>query len=141
MSKLKQVVAKSFATKYAWPKGWLTREQAADDLECSPERVDEILRLPIQDGSVSKEHFPVWNPKLERVVKQPGYRVNSDSPAASAPPTRTEEPLTPEREEAIRRIGTNCGENPDPKRVQKNLPKGLRGTVSLAQIRAVLGLV
>ena len=132
------MVAKSHATKYAWPKGWLTRDQAADDLECSPERVDEILRLPIHDGSVSRELFPVWNAKSERVVKLPGYRINPSPEVASAAPASAKiiSPVTLEQEEAIRRIGENrtCA-----KQIQKNLPRRFRHT-RLAQVRAVLGL-
>ena len=75
MSTLKKIVEKKKSEKYAWPKGWMTREQAANDLGVAPRDVDDTLKEAIQDKDVLKQHFPVWDASQGRVVRLPGYRV------------------------------------------------------------------
>ena len=142
MNKLKRLVAKSNAAKYMWPKGWMTREEAADELECSPTRVDEILRLSIADGNVKRTIFSVWSAQLERVVKLPGYREAKGSEpngaeAKESGPTSSIDGMTADHVAAVLRSGVNCGNNPS--LIKKNLTRKWRG-VSISQIRTILGV-
>jgi hypothetical protein len=83
-SQLRKIVEKKKSALYAWPAGWLSREQAANDLGCPPRDVDAELREAIRDGDVEKRFFPVWDAKQSRVVREPGYRVaDSSTPAPS----------------------------------------------------------
>jgi hypothetical protein len=75
MSLLKKIVEKKKAEKYAWPEGWMTREQAANDLGVAPRDVDDTLKEAVRDGDVLKQHFPLWDSRQGRVVRQPGYCV------------------------------------------------------------------
>ena len=84
MSTLRKIVEKKKSEKYAWPTGWMTREQAANDLGVAPRDVDDTLKEAIRDGDVLKQHFPLWDVSQGRVVRHPGYRV-ADKSAAPVP--------------------------------------------------------
>jgi hypothetical protein len=75
----KSTVAKLNRKTYAWPAGWSTREQVAEELECSPERVSEILAPGIRLGDIEKGSFPVWDERLQRKVMVIGYRERKTS--------------------------------------------------------------
>jgi hypothetical protein len=70
----KAVVEKKNAEIYRLPEGWDTRDKVADDLECSPERVSEILRPAIKAGEIEKKIFPVWDKASKRVLQVTAYR-------------------------------------------------------------------
>jgi hypothetical protein len=75
--------------RYVWPAGWLTLQQAANDLACLPEKVDTILKPSLDDGSVKKDHFMVWDTKLGRAMKKPGYKVaEKDDPTSKPKPAK-----------------------------------------------------
>jgi hypothetical protein len=84
-SQLRKIVEKKKSALYAWPAGWLSREQAANDLGCPPRDVDAEHREAIRDGDVEKRVFPVWDAKQSRVVREPGYRVADSSAPDPAP--------------------------------------------------------
>jgi hypothetical protein len=67
---------------YAWPKGWSTRDEIAEQVECSPERVREVLNPGIKAGTIEFRDFKVWEDG--RFVRRTGYRKVSQA-AASAP--------------------------------------------------------
>jgi hypothetical protein len=57
---------------YAWPKGWDTREDIADQLECSIDRVREILGPGIKAGAIEVKDFKIWDDG--RFIRKTGYR-------------------------------------------------------------------
>lgn len=60
------------AAAYAWPRGWSTREEIAEQVECSPERVREVLNPGIKAGTIECRDFKVWEDG--RFVRRTGYR-------------------------------------------------------------------
>jgi len=81
---LRKIVEKKKSEKYSWPEGWMTREQAANDLGVPPREVDDALREAIRDGDVLKQFFQLWDSKQGRVVRVPGYKVAEKGEAAPA---------------------------------------------------------
>jgi hypothetical protein len=81
----KAEVNKMNAAAYGWPKGWTSREDIADQLECSPERVREVLAPGIKAGTVEAKDFKIWEDG--RFVRRTGYRktiVNETKAAKEA---------------------------------------------------------
>jgi hypothetical protein len=74
MPNWKKIVSSSNAKQYRWPAGWQTREQVAEDLECSRDRVAEILAPAIEQGLIERKQFPVWDAATHRKVMITGYR-------------------------------------------------------------------
>lgn len=64
----KSFVEKKNAETFVLPEGWDSREVVADQLECSPEKVDDNLRPALKSGEVIKQQFKVWNADLKRLV-------------------------------------------------------------------------
>lgn len=77
MPNWKKIVEDQNRKKYKFPAGWSTREEIAEQLDCSPERVAEILAPAIKAGEVEKSAFPVWDSISSRKVTIVGYRVKS----------------------------------------------------------------
>jgi hypothetical protein len=89
MPNWKSILEKQNAAAYAWPKGWSSRDDVADQLECSPERVASLLAPGIRAGSVERQDFTVWDAKLKRLVRLTGYReTDKAAPAAVAAPQK-----------------------------------------------------
>jgi hypothetical protein len=74
MPNWKKIVSSSNAKQYRWPTGWQTREQVAEDLECSRDRVAEILAPAIEQGLIERKQFPVWDLATHRKIMITGYR-------------------------------------------------------------------
>lgn len=70
----KAIVEKKNAETYRLPAGWDAREAVAEDLECAPERVAEILRPALKSGDVEQKVFPVWDKLNKRIVRVTAYR-------------------------------------------------------------------
>lgn len=70
----KSVVEKKNAEIFKLPAGWDSRDTVAEELECSPERVSEILRPAIKAKDVEQSTFPVWDKELKRVIRVTAYR-------------------------------------------------------------------
>jgi len=81
----KNEVHKMNAAAYGWPKGWSSREEIAEQLECSPERVREVLAPGIKAGSIETKEFKIWDGG--RLVRRPGYRKVEKTAAAAAAPS------------------------------------------------------
>jgi hypothetical protein len=75
MISLRKIVEKKKCEKYSWPEGWMTKEQAANDLGVAPRDVDDMLKEAIRDGDVERKQFTVYDARQGRTVRQPGYRV------------------------------------------------------------------
>lgn len=71
----KKLVNNTNASTYAWPEGWDTREQVAEQLECSPDRVREVLAPALRAGAVETKDFKVWEDG--RFVRKSGFRATA----------------------------------------------------------------
>jgi hypothetical protein len=80
----KNEVNKMNAAAYSWPKGWSSREEIAEQLECSPERVREVLSPGLKAGTIETKEFKVWDGV--RLLRRPGYRKveKGEAPAPTA---------------------------------------------------------
>ena len=82
----KSYVEKKNAKTYVLPPGWDSRDTIAEQLECSPEKVDDHLRPSLRSGEVVKEIFSVWDPALKRLARVIAYReTKGQAPAAATP--------------------------------------------------------
>jgi hypothetical protein len=81
----KNYVEKQNEKTFTLPPGWDAREKVADELECSPERVDEHLRPGLKSGEIEKQQFRVWDKRLKKIVLVIAYRRKGDGAAAVAP--------------------------------------------------------
>jgi hypothetical protein len=84
MSNWKTILEKQNAAAYAWPKGWTSRDDVADQLDCSPDRVASLLAPGIRSGSIERQDFTVWDGQLKRLVRITGYRESAKAKAAPA---------------------------------------------------------
>ena len=67
-------VEKKNAETYVLPEGWTARDKVAEQLECSSERVPDLLRPGLKDGTIETAQFPVWDKLTKRVVRVTAYR-------------------------------------------------------------------
>lgn len=74
MSNWKAIVEKKNAEVYKLPAGWDSKETVAKALECSPERVREVLRPAINARDIEVKDFPVWDRINKRVVRVTAFR-------------------------------------------------------------------
>lgn len=81
--------------RYVIPEGWDTREKVAESLQCSPDKVADILKPGVQCGDIEKMDFSVWDEKRRMAVKVTCYRIAEGE----------REPKTP-AERRTRRTGT-----------------------------------
>lgn len=132
----KAVMAKQNKKTFRWPDGWDTREEVAEQLECSPDRVSQHLAPCIRAGEIEVQAFPVWDDVLKRVVRVTGYRKRP----AKAEPARASAAPVVAHTEALTAVLAAHQRNPKASAIaiQKNLPKRFRGTVTLADIRRIL---
>jgi hypothetical protein len=79
----KTLVEKENSKTFVLPEGWDSRDTVAEQLECSPEKVNDHLRPAIKAGKVETSVFPVWDSTLKRVIRVTAYRDTSKV-AASA---------------------------------------------------------
>jgi DNA-binding Lrp family transcriptional regulator len=86
----KAIVERKNAETYKLPPGWDSREAVAEKLDCSPERVAEVLRPALKDGTVERKVFPVWDKDNKRVFQVTAYREvkKQDKAAAAAAPAQ-----------------------------------------------------
>lgn len=79
----KSFVEKKNAKLFVLPSGWDSRDTIAEQLECSPDRVDDHLRPALKSGEIERQQFPVWDGTLKRKVMVTAYRQASAAPAAA----------------------------------------------------------
>ena len=94
MPNWKNIVSSSNAKQYRWPAGWQTREQVAEDLECSRDRVSDVLSPAIEQGLIERKQFPVWDQVTRRKIMVTGYREisKSERQERAANPKKSDEP-------------------------------------------------
>lgn len=147
---LKRIVSRRNAATFTFPKGWITKAQAAEQLDCSEERVNEVLKHALRAGDIERKEFPVWDAALGRLVRITGYReTGHDSPADTRPKTTTQpkpEIALSMTADVLRRIEAFVQANGGPKvvtagrvRSQVRVRKGgHRFPIPLSQIEAAL---
>lgn len=82
----KSLVEKQNSETYRLPPGWTSRDEVAEQLDCSPERVAEVLRPGIKAGTVERKVWPVWDSLNKRVSQVTAFRqVAQKQPAKPAP--------------------------------------------------------
>lgn len=77
----KNYVQKQNEKAYVLPEGWDSRESVAEQLECSPDRVDDQLRPGLKSGEIQKQQFDVWDSKLMRKIRVVAYSQPGQSQA------------------------------------------------------------
>lgn len=85
MPNWKAILEKQNAAAYAWPKGWTSRDDVAEQLECSPERVAGLLAPGVRAGTIERQDFTVWDAKLKRLARITGYRETGKGEAPAVP--------------------------------------------------------
>lgn len=69
----KSLVEKVNAETFVLPDGWDSRDFIAEQLECSPEKVDDLLRPGLKSGRFIKQQHKVWDRNLKRNVMVVAY--------------------------------------------------------------------
>jgi hypothetical protein len=80
----KTTINKLNKQQYSFPAGWDTREEIAEQLDCSVERVAELLAPGLRSGQIERGSFPVWDERTGRKVMVTGYRERIDGKAKSS---------------------------------------------------------
>lgn len=79
----KNYVEKKNAKTYVLPEGWDSRDKIAEQLECSPDKVDDHLRPALKSGEVIKQSFKVWDEGQKRLLFVVAYREAEQETAAT----------------------------------------------------------
>ena len=69
----KRIVEKTQAETYILPPGWTGRDEVAEQLGCSPDRVRLLMVPAIKARDVEARVFPVWDPVTKRVQRVTAY--------------------------------------------------------------------
>ncbi len=77
---------KDSAKRYRLPDGWTSKEDIAEQMGCSEDRVRLNLAPAIKDGTVESGLFPVWDDVAKRVNRVTAYR---EIPATGQVPKRS----------------------------------------------------
>lgn len=81
----KSVVEKINSETFVLPDGWDSRDSIAEELECSPEKVDDHLRPGIRSGRFIKQSHKVWDKNLKRNIMVIAYHDTAKDKAPAAP--------------------------------------------------------
>jgi hypothetical protein len=121
MTSLRKIVEKKKCEKYSWPEGWMTKEQAANDLGVAPRDVDDMLKEAIRDGDVERNHFTVYDAKAGRTMRVPGYRIAEPKTADASPAHITVADIPAEKVTRILAAILRCGIGASNRDVAKKL--------------------
>lgn len=69
----KSVVEKINSETFVLPDGWDSRDSIAEELDCSPEKVDDHLRPGLKSGRFIKQQHKVWDKNLKRNIMVVAY--------------------------------------------------------------------
>jgi hypothetical protein len=64
--------------KFRIPAGWDTKEKIAEELQCSPDRVHDLLKVGLASGAFESQEFPVWDAKRRMTIRTRCYRQKTD---------------------------------------------------------------
>ena len=70
-----KTISKINKDRYQIPEGWDTKEQVAENLQCDPARVNDLLKPGIALGEIEKQDFPVWDDNRRMTTRVTCYRV------------------------------------------------------------------
>jgi len=62
-------------SRYIIPEGWDTKEQVAEKMQCSPDRVADLLKPGIQSGDFERQEFSVWSEARRLTERVTCYRI------------------------------------------------------------------
>lgn len=79
----KTYVEKKNAKTYVLPEGWDSRDKIAEQLECSPDKVDDHLRPALKSGEIIKQQFKVWDDGQKRLLFVVAYRESEQIEASA----------------------------------------------------------
>ena len=82
--KWKKAVETVNAERFVIPDGWDTKEQIAQELQCSVDRVSDLLKPGLASGAFEAQDFQVWDAKRRMSVKTRCYRQVGSKPAKTA---------------------------------------------------------
>jgi DNA-binding CsgD family transcriptional regulator len=85
MKNWKLFVEKKNAKTFVLPDGWDSRDEVAQQLDCSTDKVDDHLRPALKSGEVIKQQFKVWDDGQKRLVFVVAYREASKEKAVAIP--------------------------------------------------------
>jgi hypothetical protein len=77
--KWQKAIDKINAEKYCIPHGWDTKEHIAEELQCSPERVHDMLKSGVSAGAFEAQDFPVWDAKRRMTTRVRCYRQKDET--------------------------------------------------------------
>ncbi len=86
-----KAVDKINVQKFSIPAGWDTKDKIAAELQCSPERVHDLLKGGLASGAFETQEFPVWDMKRRMTIRVRCYRQKTDdgiSPAKEGVATK-----------------------------------------------------
>jgi hypothetical protein len=83
----KSLVEKQNAKSFVLPPGWDSRDDIAEQLECSVDRVRLLLAPGLKTGVIESGIFPVWDGTTKRVNRVTAYR-RIDPVAAGKKPAK-----------------------------------------------------
>lgn len=79
-----KAIDKINAEKFKLPPGWDTKEKIANELQCSPDRVHDLLKPGLASGAFESQEFPVWDAKRRMTVRVRCYRQAGSVTSKSA---------------------------------------------------------
>lgn len=82
----KSVVEKINSETFVLPDGWDSRDSIAEELDCSPEKVDDHLRPGLKSGRFVKQQHKVWDKNLKRNIMVIAYHDTAQDEAVIAQP-------------------------------------------------------
>lgn len=116
--------------RFTIPPGWETKEQVAESLECSPDKVSDLLKPGIQSGDIERQDFQVWDDKRRMAVKVTCYRM-----AGGTEPEPRTLSIADIPAEKVTRILACIGRNPNlsDRLIAKKLSKTLSREVAVVR--------
>jgi hypothetical protein len=71
----KKTIDQINAERFVVPPGWDTKDQVALSLECTPDKVNDMLKPGIASGDIERKEFSVWNSARRLTEKIVCYRL------------------------------------------------------------------
>lgn len=122
--------------KYTIPEGWDTRDQVAQELQCAPDRVADLLKPGLQSGKIERQEFPVWDDARRMTVRVSCFRVANGNVKAAEPAAK---PVVSTNQSEMDRVTRALQRNS--KQTDYQIAKNNRSTVPVvAKVRRSLGL-
>jgi hypothetical protein len=71
--------------RYVIPEGWDTREVVAEQLQCAPDKVADLLKPGLSSGEIERQTFSVWDESRRMAIPTVCYRVASPKQPGKGP--------------------------------------------------------